>query len=126
MDSALSARQTVLIVDDTPANIEILSSILGAEYEILFATSGREALALVATQSPDLILLDIMMPDMDGYEICKRLKANPQTQNVPVIFITALSGEADEARGLDVGAIDYISKPISAPSSRPVCATTFN
>ena len=115
MDSALSAPQTVLIVDDTPANIEILSSILGAEYEVLFATSGREALDLVARQIPDLILLDIMMPAMDGYEVCKQLKANPQTRNVPVIFITALSEEADEARGLEVGAIDYISKPISAP-----------
>jgi diguanylate cyclase (GGDEF)-like protein len=115
METALSVPQTILIIDDTPANIEILSSILGAEYGILFATSGREALDLVVGQTPDLILLDIMMPEMDGYEVCKRLKANPPTHNVPVIFITALSEEADETRGLEVGAIDYISKPISAP-----------
>jgi len=108
-------HQTILIVDDTPANIEILSAILGLEYGILFATSGLEALALIVGQTPDLILLDIMMPRMDGYEVCKRLKANPQTWNIPVIFITSLGEEEDEARGLEVGAIDYIAKPISAP-----------
>ncbi len=118
METVLSAPQTILIVDDTPTNIEIISSVLGTEHEILFATSGRDALALVADQTPDLILLDIMMPDMDGYEVCKRLKADPKTRNIPVIFITALSEEADEARGLEIGAIDYISKPISAPIVR--------
>ncbi|MBU0640580.1 MAG: diguanylate cyclase [Planctomycetes bacterium] len=115
METTPSVPRTLLIVDDTPANIEILSSVLEAEHQILFATSGRDALELVASQIPDLILLDIMMPEMDGYEVCKRLKADPKTHNVPVIFITALSEEADETRGLEVGAIDYISKPISAP-----------
>jgi len=118
MATAPCVPQTVLIVDDTPANIEILSSVLGAEHEILFATSGRDALALVADQTPDLILLDVMMPDMDGYEVCKKLKADPRTRNIPVIFITALSEESDETHGLEVGAIDYISKPISAPIVR--------
>jgi diguanylate cyclase (GGDEF)-like protein len=115
METILSAPQTILIVDDTPANIEILSSILGGEHQILFATSGQDALELVAGQTPDLILLDVMMPEMDGYEVCRRLKADPRTHNVPVIFITSLSEEGDETRGLEVGAIDYIFKPIRAP-----------
>jgi len=115
METILSAPQTILIVDDTPANIEILGSILRAGYQILFATSGQDALELVAGQVPDLILLDVMMPEMDGYEVCRRLKADPRTRNVPVIFISSLSEEEDETRGLEVGAIDYISKPISAP-----------
>jgi diguanylate cyclase (GGDEF)-like protein len=110
-----SDRQTVLIVDDTPANIEVLNAILGVEYEILFATSGRDALVILADQTPDLILLDITMPEMDGYEVCRRLKADPHTCNIPVIFITSLSEEEDETRGLEVGAIDYLSRPIRAP-----------
>lgn len=115
MQTMPSDRQTVLIVDDTSANIEVLNAILGVEYEILFATSGQDALAILADQIPDLILLDITMPEMDGYEVCRRLKADPHTRNIPVIFITSLSNEEDETRGLEVGAIDYISRPISAP-----------
>jgi len=115
MPKTPSARQTVLIVDDTPANIEVLHRILSLEYDILFATSGQDALALLADQTPDLILLDIMMPEMDAYEVCRRLKAGPHTCNIPVIFITSLSEEDDETHGLEVGAIDYISRPISTP-----------
>jgi len=111
-------RQRILIVDDTPANIRILQEILGDKHEILFATSGREALDLIAQRPPDLILLDVMMPGMDGYEVCRKLKANPSTRNIPVIFITALDDEQDETRGLEVGGIDYITKPISPPIVR--------
>lgn len=109
---ARSPQQTILIVDDTPDNIHVLSNALDAEYEVLFAAGGKQALELAASETPDLILLDIIMPHMDGYEVCARLKADVRTQDIPVIFITAKDQEDDEARGLSVGAIDYIKKPI--------------
>jgi diguanylate cyclase (GGDEF)-like protein len=105
-------RQTVLIVDDTPMNIEILSRALDAEYEILCATSGQEALEIAFDQSPDLILLDVVMPGMSGYEVCTRLKAEARLRATPVIFVSGMDHEEDEARGLEVGAIDYLAKPI--------------
>jgi diguanylate cyclase (GGDEF)-like protein len=111
-------KQTVLIVDDTPGNIKLLSAVLGHEQELLFATSSREALEIAWAQAPDLILLDVMMPEMDGYEVCARLKAEPRTRSTPVIFVTAMSGDEDEAKGLEVGAIDYIAKPFSPPIVR--------
>ena len=106
-------RQTVMIVDDTPDNIEILSESLGDGYELLFATSGADALELVRADKPDLILLDVMMPGMDGYELCTILKADAATRNIPIVFVTAMIQEEDEIRGLELGAIDYITKPIS-------------
>jgi len=106
-------RQTVMIVDDTPANIEILSESLGDDYELFFATSGAEALELVHADQPDLILLDVMMPGMDGYELCAILKGDPATRNIPIVFVTAMTQEEDEIKGLELGAIDYITKPIS-------------
>ena len=108
-------RATVLIVDDTPTNIEILSEALSAEYEVLFATNGQDALNIAFDASPDLILLDIMMPEMDGYQVCEQLKADKRTSSIPVIFVTAMDQEADEAKGLSVGAIDYLAKPIRLP-----------
>ena len=109
----------VLLVDDQSSNLMLLTAMLGADYRIRIATNGPDALKLAAAAPPpDLILLDIMMPDMDGYEVCRRLKENPATQNIPVIFITALSSEADEERGLNLGAIDYITKPLSSPIVR--------
>lgn len=108
-------RQTILIIDDTPVNIRILSELLVDNYEILFSTSGIDGLQRAQADRPDLILLDIMMPGMDGYEVCRRLKADPATEQIPVIFVTALGQEADEAKGLQIGAIDYITKPISPP-----------
>ncbi|NPV86885.1 MAG: PleD family two-component system response regulator [Anaerolineae bacterium] len=108
----MDGQKTILIIDDTPANIEVLAEVLGLEYEILFATSGAEGLHIASEQLPDLILLDIMMPEMDGYEVCYRLKQEPLTQNIPVIFVTALNEEVNEAKGLEAGAIDYITKPI--------------
>lgn len=101
----------ILIVDDIPANIKSLNGILADEYEISFATDWKTGLEIAERTHPDLILLDIMMPEMDGFEICRRLKAMPATQEIPVIFITALDGEADEAKGLAIGAADYITKP---------------
>ncbi|HJV34071.1 hybrid sensor histidine kinase/response regulator [Geomonas sp.] len=106
-------RQNVMIVDDTPANIEVVSESLGDEYEMIFATSGAEALDLIREDKPDLILLDIMMPGMDGYEVCSILKGDPATRDIPVIFVTAMIQEEDEIRGLELGAIDYITKPIT-------------
>ncbi|HQN19877.1 MAG TPA: PleD family two-component system response regulator [Syntrophobacteraceae bacterium] len=111
-------RQTVLIVDDAPANIELLSEVLESEYEVLFALSGEDGLNIAFEEAPDLILLDIVMPQMDGYEVCARLKADPRTQTIPVIFVTAMDLEEDETKGLALGAIDYITKPIRPPIVR--------
>lgn len=111
-------RQTVLIVDDAPANIELLSEVLESEYEVLFALSGEDGLNIAFEEAPDLILLDIVMPQMDGYEVCARLKADPRTRTIPVIFVTAMDLEEDETKGLALGAIDYIIKPIRPPIVR--------
>jgi putative two-component system response regulator len=110
------AKPTILAVDDTPDNLTVISSILKELYTVKVATDGETALK-IATQgeSPDLILLDIMMPDMDGYEVCRRLKANPKTRDIPAIFLTALNDPYHEATGLQLGAVDYVSKPISPP-----------
>ena len=110
---------TILVVDDTPENIEVLDSVLGTQYSLKVALNGERALELAETAPhPDMILLDIMMPDMDGYEVISRLQSNPATANIPVIFITGKSDVADEERGLKLGAIDYITKPISPPIVR--------
>ena len=107
-------KQTVLVVDDAPANIQVVNSILRDTYKIRIATSGAKALELVkAGPQPDLILLDVMMPGMDGYEVCSRLKSDPGTKDIPVIFLTAQTETSDETRGFDVGAVDYIHKPFS-------------
>lgn len=109
-------KLTVLIVDDEPNNIKLLREILKENYEIRVALNGKEALERVAMDpAPALILLDIMMPGMDGYEVCTRLKANPETVHIPVIFVTAMIKVEDEIRGFQSGAVDYIQKPVSAP-----------
>jgi diguanylate cyclase (GGDEF)-like protein len=111
-----TAKPLILIVDDTPTNIQILAESLASEYRIKVAASGKAALDVVARQGlPDLILLDVMMPDMDGYEVCTRLKQNSDTSGIPVIFITAMSDVDDEERGLKLGAVDYITKPFHLP-----------
>ena len=107
------SRQRILMVDDIAANIKILSAILKHEYDILVATNGADALEIALAEQPDVILLDVMMPDMDGYEVCSRLKADARTQDIPVIFISAMNEVEDEARGLEVGGLDYITKPIN-------------
>ncbi|CAO3442372.1 diguanylate cyclase (GGDEF domain) with PAS/PAC sensor [Azospirillum argentinense] len=109
------ARSKILVVDDIPSNVHVLSRILKDDHDIYFATDGAKALELAQSRLPDLVLLDIMMPGMDGYEVCSRLKAEPVTRDIPVIFISAKSEVEDETYGLEVGAIDFISKPISPP-----------
>ncbi len=106
-------RQKILIVDDTPANIQILNEALKDDYDIYFAVDGKDALQNAQTLIPDLVLLDIMMPGMDGYEVCRALKRNSLLKDIPVIFITALDQEGHESRGLGMGAIDYIVKPFN-------------
>jgi two-component system sensor histidine kinase/response regulator len=107
-------EHSILIVDDTPENLDVLDEILRGDYRIKVAVNGRSALKIAeSTSPPDLILLDIMMPEMDGYEVLQRLKAEPKTSKIPVIFITAKSEPEDEKRGLELGAVDYITKPIS-------------
>lgn len=105
----------ILVVDDEPNNLRLLQQILKKHYQLVFANDGQKALDIAKEHKPDLILLDIMMPKMSGYEVCKKLKLNPKTVNIPVIFVTAMSEIGDEAYGFDVGAVDYIPKPISAP-----------
>lgn len=108
-------KQKILIVDDSKTNIHVLSEILGGNYETHFALRGEEAVALAESLEPDLILLDVMMPDIDGYETLKRIKALESAKGTPVIFVTAMDSKVDEARGLELGAIDYITKPVSPP-----------
>lgn len=112
----LEAKAAVLIVDDTPDTLQLISGLLKETYRLKVANSGEKALKLAATAPiPDLILLDVMMPGMDGYEVCQRLKADPLTERIPVIFLTARADVDDEKRGLELGAVDYITKPISPP-----------
>ncbi len=112
----LLPKQSILVVDDTPENIDVLRNILAEDYRIRVATSGEKALKIIySDEPPDLILLDIMMPGLSGLEICRRLKANPDRRRIPVIFVTAMSSIEDEERGLALGAVDYITKPISPP-----------
>lgn len=112
----LAEKPTVLVIDDTPSNLVLMSRLLKDHYNVRVANNGEAGLKLAATgQPPDLILLDVMMPDVDGYEVCRRLKADPTLRDIPVIFLTALSEPGDEEKGLELGAVDYISKPISPP-----------
>ncbi|WP_068636737.1 response regulator [Thauera butanivorans] len=107
-------RSTLLLVDDVPDNIDILGRILSPHYRTRVAPGGERALKIAATPPhPDLILLDVRMPDIDGHEVCRRLKARPETRDIPVIFVTALNETEDEAYGLALGAVDYITKPVS-------------
>ncbi|MBF0194704.1 MAG: response regulator [Magnetococcales bacterium] len=108
-------KPKILIVDDVPGNVRTLAEILNNDYQVIMATSGQIALKALANQEINLVLLDIEMPDMDGYEVCKRLKADKKNSNIPVIFVTAKHNMADETMGFEVGAVDYITKPISPP-----------
>lgn len=109
-------RPTVLVVDDTPDNLSLISELLKDSYRIKIANNGQRAIAIAQSDNqPDLILLDIMMPEMDGYEVCSVLKSNPHTKDIPVIFLTAKTAIEDEQKGLEMGAVDYITKPISPP-----------
>jgi len=108
------AKPVILIVDDAPESIDVLRGVLGGEYQVKAAIDGRAALEIAESASPDLILLDVMMPDLDGYEVCRRLKLNPATERIPIVFVTTLSDPASEERGLELGAIDYVTKPYVA------------
>src|SRR5246127_3107820 len=108
----MSAR--ILVVDDVPANVKLLEARLSAEYfDVVTASSGAEALAICARAECDIVLLDIMMPDMDGFEVCRRLKSSPATHFIPVVMVTALDNPADRVRGLEAGADDFLTKPVS-------------
>jgi len=114
--SADLSKQTILAVDDAPENIDVLRGILANDYRVKVAINGEKALKIAFSDTPpDLILLDIMMPGMDGYEVCRRLKTDPRTKNIPVIFVTAKGEVDDEAHGFELGAVDYITKPVSPP-----------
>ena len=111
--STQDRRPQLLVVDDEPANLQVLRHILQEDYRLLFAKDGAKALELAAREKPELILLDVMMPGMTGYQVCAQLKATPSTSAIPVIFVTALADVEDEAQGFAVGAVDYITKPVS-------------
>lgn len=113
---SIDSKQTVLVVDDEPLNIKVLSQALSPWYRIKAATNGQDALQIAASDDPpDLILLDVAMPGMSGYQVCDQLKASHNTRDIPVIFITAKNSNEDEAYGLELGAVDYITKPFSLP-----------
>jgi putative two-component system response regulator len=106
-------RATILVVDDTPANLSLLSSLLSPQWRVQLAPSGAKALELVQRHAPDLIVLDVMMPQLDGYEVCRRLKADERTREIPVLFLTALNQPTDETRGFASGGADFIHKPVN-------------
>ena len=115
----IAHRPQVLVVDDTPENLSLMNQLLQDLYQVKVAPGGARALKIARSGAPpDLILLDIMMPEMDGYAVCRELKSDPQTKDIPVIFLTAMADEADEEMGLGLGAVDYITKPINAPILR--------
>ncbi len=103
----------ILLVDDAQTNIQVLNDALGGDYRVFFATTGKHALKIATESLPDLILLDVIMPDMDGYEVCRSIKSDPLLKNIPIIFITAMNQQEDEAIGLELGAVDYICKPFN-------------
>jgi len=109
-------KAAVLVVDDTPSNLSLIAGLLKDQYTVRVANDGEKGLQLARSENrPDLILLDVMMPEMSGYEVCKQLKSDPATQDIPIVFLTALAEAEDEKRGLELGAVDYITKPVSPP-----------
>ncbi|MDO9145521.1 HD-GYP domain-containing protein [Rhodoferax sp.] len=113
MDLFLPVKPTILVVDDSPANLSLLFGLLHGSYTVKAVNHGAKALAMVSQDEPDLILLDIMMPDINGYEVCRELKRNPRTQHIPVIFLTSKNEVENEEMGMALGAVDYITRPIS-------------
>lgn len=115
-NNGLVEKSTILAVDDTPDNLSLISGLLRNDYHVRVANSGERAIKIVQSDNPpDLILLDIMMPEIDGYAVCKTLKSDPKTSHIPIIFLTAKTEVEDETKGLEMGAVDYITKPISPP-----------
>lgn len=116
MNADVTPNSTILVVDDTPENLSIMSDLLRETYRVKVATNGERALRIAGgADLPDLILLDVMMPEMDGYEVCRRLKADERTRDIPVIFLTARTDPKDEHHGLELGAVDFITKPVNPP-----------
>ncbi|MCF8157347.1 MAG: diguanylate cyclase [Rhodoferax sp.] len=116
MDTLLDSshgKPKLLVVDDQPINIQVMHQVFGGDYQVFMATSGPQALAICKANPPDLVLLDIVMPGMDGFEVCSRLKADDATCNIPVIFVTAHTDAAQETHGLGLGAVDFIAKPVN-------------
>jgi putative two-component system response regulator len=113
MKSSRDARPKLLLVDDEPSNLQVLRHTLQEDYRLVFAKDGEKALELAVAEAPQLILLDVMMPVMTGYEICQKLKCDKRTAQIPVIFVTALSDAEDETKGFAAGAVDYLTKPVS-------------
>ena len=113
MTTGHDGQLMILLVDDAPTNIQMLNETLKDDYRLFFATSGKEALRLANESPPDLIILDVIMPDMDGYEVCRALKDNVLLQDIPIIFITSMRQQQDEVVGLELGAVDYITKPFN-------------
>ncbi|WP_320822044.1 diguanylate cyclase [Reinekea sp.] len=111
--SSQAARPKILVVDDQPVNIHLINEIFKQDLDVLMATSGIAALDLCKSQAPDLVILDVVMPDMTGYDVCRALKTDPLTRDIPIIFLTSLSEEQDEIFGFELGAVDFINKPIS-------------
>jgi diguanylate cyclase (GGDEF)-like protein len=115
MNIVAQQSSTVLVVDDTANTLELIKTLLGGEHRVLTASEAETGMKIALQEEPDLILLDIRMPDVDGYEFCRQLKADPITREIPVVFVTAMDEEREEAKGLELGAIDYITKPLSPP-----------
>jgi CheY-like chemotaxis protein len=107
-------KPKILVVDDQPINIRVFHGLFKSQFDVVMAMNGEQALSQAEQHRPDLIVLDVMMPDMDGYEVCRRLKAHPNTSGIPVVFVTAHNDPANEMQGIALGAIDFISKPINA------------
>ncbi len=107
-------KLTILVVDDTPENLKILIGILRDQYKVKAVLSGEEAIETVLKNKPDLVLLDIMMPGIDGYETCRRLKNSLETQDIPIIFLTAKTEAEDIVKGFELGAVDYVTKPFNS------------
>jgi len=112
------ARPCILVVDDDAFNFDMIESAFDSDYDVLYAPDGMVALDIATGRKPDLILLDVMMPNLDGYEVCSRLKADKRTRDIPVVFVTGLGDMSAETRGLEMGAVDYITKPINATAVR--------
>jgi len=114
MDNNITEKSTILVIDDTPDNLSLMSALLKDSYKVKVANHGDKGLKIATSENPpDLILLDVMMPDIDGYQVCRQLKVNAATRDIPVIFLTAKSEEDEEQKGLELGAVDYITKPIN-------------
>ena len=114
----MESKDVILVVDDQPMNLKVIASVLGLDYSLSIANNGTNALKMLENGLPDLILLDIMMPDMDGYEVCRRIKANEKTKDIPIIFLTAKTDIDDIIKGFDLGAVDYITKPFNPTEMR--------